>query len=292
MNHTDNPFLSQGWPQRPSIRLDLKLRAATVRGYLKGAASCSTASVNRRVQLWARPPAIADSFHAQLDLSLHTMVYGEFIQDVHGGGGQPADSLPSHLDSVYFVNSGAEAVDAALKLAKRLTGRTKLMGVEGGYHETPGALSVSSNETRGPRSAPCCLKCPSSSGTTWRIGHIDANTAAVIVETVQGTPAFASSQRLQALANTCRANGAMFILDEMRPAAWEGLAPPGPSASLTWFPTSCAWAKRGRGARGRAATCTRMSQLALPSLGTSHIRWSPLGLCRRSGGLRSPRKST
>ena len=193
-------------------------------------------------------PAITNSIHAQLDLNLHTMVYGEFVQDVQRqAAASLRASLPAHLDSVYFVNSGAEAVDAALKLAKRLTGRTKIMGVEGGYHgNTHGALSVSSNETR---KAPFRPLLPEVSFLNWNdmadLAHIDANTAAVIVETVQGDAGIRIPDKawLQALANTCREHGAMFILDEIQC----GMGPrerPGHSASLRWFLTSCAWAKR------------------------------------------------
>ena len=105
-------------------------------------------------------PAITDSLHAQLELNLHTMVYGEFIQDVQRQAAASLRFLAGALDSVYFVNSGAEAVDAALKLAKRLTGRTKIMGVEGGYHGTPMArCRCRPTKPERPRSGLCFLKC-------------------------------------------------------------------------------------------------------------------------------------
>jgi len=220
-------------------------------------------------------PAITNSIYAQLDLNLHTMVYGEFIQDVQRqAAASLRASLPTHLDSVYFVNSGAEAVDAALKLAKRLTGRTKIMGVEGGYHgNTHGALSVSSNETR---KAPFRPLLPEVSFLNWNdmadLAHIDANTAAVIVETVQGDAGIRIPDKawLQALANTCREHGAMFILDEIQC----GMGRTGTTWAFSQFEVVpdilCMGKALGGGMPvGAIATCThRMSQLAhSPSLG-------------------------
>ena len=220
-------------------------------------------------------PAITNSIHAQLELNLHTMVYGEFIQDVQRqAAASLRASLPAHLDSVYFVNSGAEAVDAALKLAKRLTGRTKIMGVEGGYHgNTHGALSVSSNETR---KAPFRPLLPEVSFLNWNdmadLAHIDANTAAVIVETVQGDAGIRIPDKawLQALANTCREHGAMFILDEIQC----GMGRTGTTWAFSQFEVVpdilCMGKALGGGMPvGAIATCThRMSQLAhSPSLG-------------------------
>ena len=223
MNHADNPFLSQGLASTTLHPLGLEVEGGDGPWiHLKGGGKLFDGISGIGVSNFGHGhPAIADSLHAQLDQNLHTMVYGEFIQDVQREAAASLQaSLPSHLDSVYFVNSGAEAVDAALKLAKRLTGRTKLMGVEGGYHgNTHGALSVSSNETR---KAPFRPLLPEVSFLKWNdmadLDHIDANTAAVIVETVQGDAGIRipDTAWLQALANTCRANGAMFILDEIQ----------------------------------------------------------------------------
>ena len=193
-------------------------------------------------------PAITNSIHAQLDLNLHTMVYGEFVQDVQRqAAASLRASLPAHLDSVYFVNSGAEAVDAALKLAKRLTGRTKIMGVEGGYHgNTHGALSVSSNETR---KAPFRPLLPEVSFLNWNdmadLAHIDANTAAVIVETVQGDAGIRIPDKLGSKPWPTPAENTEPCSSWTRSsAAWDARERPGHSASLRWFLTSCAWAKR------------------------------------------------
>ena len=277
MNHTDNPFLGQGLASTTLHPLGLEIEGAAGPWiHLKGGGKVFDGISGIGVSNFGHGhPAITDSLHAQLELNLHTMVYGEFIQDVQRQAtASLRDSLPAHLDCVYFVNSGAEAVDAALKLAKRLTGRTKIMGVEGGYHgNTHGALSVSSNETR---KAPFRPLLPEVSFLKWNdmadLAHIDANTAAVIVETVQGDAGIRIPDKawLQALANTCRENGAMFILDEIQC----GMGRTGTTWAFSQFEVVpdilCMGKALGGGMPvGAIATCThRMSQLAhSPSLG-------------------------
>ena len=277
MNHTDNPFLGQGLALTTLHPLGLEVEGAAGPWiHLKGGGKVFDGISGIGVSNFGHGhPAITDSLHAQLELNLHTMVYGEFIQDVQRqAAASLRDSLPAHLDCVYFVNSGAEAVDAALKLAKRLTGRTKIMGVEGGYHgNTHGALSVSSNETR---KAPFRPLLPEVSFLNWNdmadLAHIDANTAAVIVETVQGDAGIRIPDKawLQALANTCRENGAMFILDEIQC----GMGRTGTTWAFSQFEVVpdilCMGKALGGGMPvGAIATCThRMSQLAhSPSLG-------------------------
>ena len=277
MNHTNNPFLGQGLASTTLLPLGLEVKGAAGPWiHLKGGGKVFDGISGIGVSNFGHGnPAISDSLHAQMDLNLHTMVYGEFIQDVQReAAASLRDSLPPNLDSVYFVNSGAEAVDAALKLAKRLTGRTKLMGVQGGYHgNTHGALSVSSNETR---KAPFRPLLPEVSFLNWNdmadLKHIDPNTAAVIVETVQGDAGIRIPDKawLQALANTCRELGAMFILDEIQC----GMGRTGTTWAFSQFDVVpdilCMGKALGGGMPvGAIATCThRMSQLAhSPSLG-------------------------
>ena len=95
-------------------------------------------------------PDILSAIHKQVDRHLHVMVYGEMRQTAQDRAAAALlGLLPNGLDAVYFVNSGAEAVDASLKLARRVTGRSKLIAFRGGYHgNTFGALSVSSNAER------------------------------------------------------------------------------------------------------------------------------------------------
>ena len=277
MNHADNPFLSQGLASTTLHPLGLEVEGADgpwIR--LKGGGKVFDGISGIGVSNFGHGhPAITNSLHAQLDQNLHTMVYGEFSQDVQREASERLRAtLPAHMDSVYFVNSGAEAVDAALKLAKRLTGRTKLMGVEGGYHgNTHGALSVSSNETR---KAPFRTLLPEVSFLKWNdmadLKHIDASTAAVIVETVQGDAGIRIPDKawIQSLANTCREHGAMFILDEIQC----GMGRTGTTWAFDQFDVVpdilCMGKALGGGMPvGAIATCThRMSQLAhSPSLG-------------------------
>ena len=96
-------------------------------------------------------PVIAAALRDQLDQHLHVMVYGEYAQEAQDrAANRLLEGLsPSGLDAVYFVNSGAEAIEGAMKLARRVTGRTEILGVEGGYHgSTFGALSLSTPSHR------------------------------------------------------------------------------------------------------------------------------------------------
>jgi acetylornithine/succinyldiaminopimelate/putrescine aminotransferase len=156
-----------------------------------------------------------------MDKHLHTMVYGEFLQDVQIQASRAlCATLPSTLDAVYFLNSGAEAIDAALKLAKRVSGRFKLFAVAGGYHgNTHGSLSVSSNEAR---KAPFRPLLPEVEFLNWNdmddLDRIDTSVACVLVETVQGDAGIRipSAEWLQAIQTKCRASKTLFILDEIQ----------------------------------------------------------------------------
>lgn len=176
----------------------------------------------------------------QVDFHLHTMVYGEFIQNA------PADFaanltriLPEKINSVYFVNSGAEAVEAALKLAKRTTGRTQLISCKKSYHgSTHGALSVSGNEVKKRPFRPLLpdVKFIEHNNPA-DIKHITRKTAAVIIEPVQGDAGvrIASKNYLKALREKCDETGTKLIFDEIqsgmgRTARWfamnhSGVAP-------------------------------------------------------------------
>ena len=101
-------------------------------------------------------PEIIQALKNQIDQHLHVMVYGEMRQESQDlAAASLCSILPSSMDAVYFVNSGAEAIDGALKLSRNCTKRTRIMAVEGGYHgNTFGALSVSSNEARKAPFAP------------------------------------------------------------------------------------------------------------------------------------------
>ena len=93
-------------------------------------------------------PKVINAIKEQVDKYMHLMVYGEYVQTPQVRFAEKLVSiLPDHLNSVYFVNSGAEAVEGALKLAKRFTGRSEIVACYNSYHgSTQGALSVMGNE--------------------------------------------------------------------------------------------------------------------------------------------------
>jgi acetylornithine/succinyldiaminopimelate/putrescine aminotransferase len=95
-----------------------------------------------------RHPRVLAGIQAQLDKYLHLMVYGELVQAVPAQLAEALHrTLPAHLDSVFFTNSGTEAIEGALKLAKRHTGRTELISCLNAYHgSTHGALSITGSE--------------------------------------------------------------------------------------------------------------------------------------------------
>jgi 4-aminobutyrate aminotransferase-like enzyme len=95
-----------------------------------------------------RHPKVVKAIKEQVDKHLHVMVYGEFIQSAPNLLAKKITSLlPPHLDCCYFVNSGTEANEGALKLAKRYTGRTEIVSFRKSYHgSTHGSMSVSGNE--------------------------------------------------------------------------------------------------------------------------------------------------
>lgn len=166
-------------------------------------------------------PAIQSELQAQLDRHLHAMVYGEFLQEAQTRASELLRAtLPDSLDTVYFLNSGAEAIEAALKLAKRATGRRRIMAVAGGYHgNTHGALSVSSNEIR---KAPFRPLLPEVEFLSWNdledVARIDSDIAGVVVETVQGDAGvrIPDASWLQAIRARCTQTGSLLILDEIQ----------------------------------------------------------------------------
>jgi acetylornithine/N-succinyldiaminopimelate aminotransferase len=95
-----------------------------------------------------RHPKVVEAIKKQLDTYMHLMVYGEYIQSPQTLLAKAlSDRLPENLNSCYFVNSGTEAIEGAMKLAKRFTGRTELIAFKNAYHgSTQGALSLMSDE--------------------------------------------------------------------------------------------------------------------------------------------------
>jgi acetylornithine/N-succinyldiaminopimelate aminotransferase len=164
---------------------------------------------------------INNAIKAQVDKHLHVMVYGEFVQESQVLAAQRLiDLMPKPLDTCYFVNSGTEAIEAALKLAKRVTGRTELIAIEGSYHgNTHGSMSVSHNETKKSSFRPLLpdvsfLKYHDESD----LARISERTACVLIETVQGDAGVRlhSSSYMQALRTRCTEVGALLVLDEIQ----------------------------------------------------------------------------
>jgi acetylornithine/N-succinyldiaminopimelate aminotransferase len=168
-----------------------------------------------------RHPAVVQAIKEQLDEYLHVMVYGEFVQSPQVQYAKLlTEHLPSTLNSVYFTNSGAEAVEGAMKLAKRVTGRTEIIAFQNSYHgSTQGALSIIGDEYW--RNAfrpllPGVHHAQYNSEDVFQL--ITENTACVIAETVQAEAGIIAPEKgwLQQLRQRCTETGTVLILDEIQ----------------------------------------------------------------------------
>ena len=168
-----------------------------------------------------RHPKVIKAIKDQLDKHLHVMVYGEYIQSPSNLLAEKLTSLlPRSLNCCYFVNSGAEANEGALKLAKRYTGRTEIISCRGSYHgSTHGALSVSGNETKKRAFRPLLPDVRFVEfGDMNGLSQITNRTACIIMETIQGDAGvrIPSEEYLQAIRARCNATGTILILDEIQ----------------------------------------------------------------------------
>lgn len=166
-------------------------------------------------------PKILRAIHAQVDRHLHTMVYGEFIQDAQMNFAEELLALlPSNLQSVYPVNSGTEAIEAAMKLTKRATGRHELIGFKGSYHgSTQGSMSISYNELKKTNYRPLLPGVTFIALNDWEdLAYITVKTAGVFLETVQGDAGvrIPDVAFLQALRERCTATGTLLVFDEIQ----------------------------------------------------------------------------
>lgn len=168
-----------------------------------------------------RHPKVVEAIKKQVDHYLHLTVYGEYVQAPQVQFAQKLVSvLPPSLHSVYFVNSGAEATEGALKLAKRYTNRSEIIAFEGAYHgSTHGALSVMGNEEYKQAYRPL-LPDIRFIGLNKQedLAHINHCTAAVILESVQGEAGIRVPDKayMQALRKRCSETGTLLILDEIQ----------------------------------------------------------------------------
>ena len=180
--------------------------------FVAGVSACS---------LGHKHPKVVQAIKDQLDKYLHVMVYGEYIQE-------PAvelvkllaQYLPKPLETTYLTNSGTEAVEGALKLARRFTGRSEIIAAHHAYHgNTMGSLSVMGYEERKTAFRPLipdvrfiAFNCEN------ELSHITSKTAAVILETIQGGAGFIEPQNdyLKKVRERCNKVGAVLILDEIQ----------------------------------------------------------------------------
>ena len=181
--------------------------------FVAGVSACS---------LGHQPKRVNDAIKSQLDRYSHVMVYGEYAQN-------PAveyckllaDHLPYPLEKTYLVNSGTEACEGALKLARRVTGRSQLISCNNAYHgNTMGSMSVMGFEERKQVFRPLI---PDVDFITFNnlddISKITTKTAGVILESIQGGAGFIQSQNnfLEKVRERCTEVGAMMIIDEIQP---------------------------------------------------------------------------
>jgi acetylornithine/succinyldiaminopimelate/putrescine aminotransferase len=167
--------------------------------------------------------AVNNAIKAQVDKYLHVMVYGEVIQSPQVQYAQAlAKHLPKNLQSVYFTNSGTEATEGAMKLAKRITGRSKMISCKNSYHgSTQGALSVMGSEYWQQAFRPLL---PNVFQFDYNddalIEAIDEQTACIIIEPIQSEMGVvvADDDWLLKIRNRCSEVGAMLILDEIQTA--------------------------------------------------------------------------
>ncbi len=181
--------------------------------FVAGVSACS---------LGHRHPKVVKAIKNQLDKYMHVMVYGEYIQ-------QPAvelakllaDHLPESLECTYLVNSGTEAIEGALKLARRATGRSQIIAANHAYHgNTMGSMSVMGYEERKQAFRPLIPDVHFITfNNTEDLKQITYKTAAVILETIQGGAGFIEPQSnyLTKVRTRCDEVGALLILDEVQP---------------------------------------------------------------------------
>lgn len=168
-----------------------------------------------------RHPKVLEAIQNQLDKHLHVMVYGEYIQDSQLALANNLSSiLPDSLNCSYVVNSGTEANEAAIKLAKRYTGRSEVISCQQSYHgSTHGSLSVTGNETKKAKFRPLLPMVKFIEFNNIESLEIITNqSACVIIETIQGDAGLREPTQvfIEALRKKCDDTGALLIFDEVQ----------------------------------------------------------------------------
>ena len=180
--------------------------------FIAGVSACTLGHSN---------PIITDSVKHQLDKYSHVMVYGEYIQSPQYKLAQLlANNLPNNLSTTYFTNSGAEAIDGAMKLAKRATGRPEIISCKDSYHgSTQGALSIMGNEEHKAKYRPLLPSCNQIIyNDVESLVNITKQTAAVVIEPIQGGTGFVtpSNNFLQKVREKCNETQTLLIFDEIQ----------------------------------------------------------------------------
>ncbi|MCD2258710.1 aspartate aminotransferase family protein [Psychroserpens luteolus] len=181
--------------------------------FVAGVSACS---------LGHKHPKVVEAIKAQLDKYLHVMVYGEYIQEPAVELSKLlAAHLPKNLEKTYLTNSGTEAIEGALKLAKRVTGRSEIVAAHHAYHgNTMGSMSVMGYEERKRVFRPLVPDVRFIQfNNEEELSKITHKTAAVILETIQGGAGFILplDNYLEKVRKRCDDVGALLILDEIQP---------------------------------------------------------------------------
>ena len=167
-------------------------------------------------------PRIVSAIKDQVDKYLHVMVYGEYIQEPAVALAKLlSENLPQQLNTTYLVNSGTEAIEGSLKLARRATGRTQILYAHNAYHgNTMGSMSVMGFEERKNAFQPLVPDCfPVTFNDENDLAKITTETAAIILETIQGGAGFIQPENdyLRKVRKRCDETGTLLILDEIQP---------------------------------------------------------------------------
>ena len=180
--------------------------------FIAGVSSCTLGHSN---------PIITDAVKDQLNKYSHVMVYGEYVQSPQYKLAQLlANNLPNNLSTTYFTNSGAEAIEGAMKLAKRATGRSEIISCKDSYHgSTQGALSIMGNEEHKAKYRPLLPSCNQIIyNDVESLVNITKQTAAVVIEPIQGGTGFVtpSNNFLQKVRKKCNETHTLLIFDEIQ----------------------------------------------------------------------------
>ena len=166
-------------------------------------------------------PKILEAIKTQSEKHLHVMVYGEFEQKAQNDlATELLKTVPKSINSFYFVNSGTEAIEAALKLAKRVTVKGEIIAFNQAYHgSTHGSLSLSSNEKKRAPFEPLLPNVKHIELNNFEhLNDISEESACVILETIQGDAGvrFPTKEYLQALRKKCDETCTLLIFDEIQ----------------------------------------------------------------------------